>query len=426
MSKSWYRQKKYDVSQHNYAKQVTANFDFPKKIYIVDSTLRKVLYTPGLYGKITPDDYVEVANIMDEIGVSQIYINNPRTKEAFDCCKAVGEQRHKFKFNVSIAFLVTKAWKAGVDKAIEVNADCAEYECKSTEKEIKSLGLDEEKVIARLREALDYGKRQGISVSAGFEDSTRADFNFLIRLANESIKHGAEKLNFYDSYGCASPDALRYFFKEIRRNLIKDVPVIVHAHNIFGLASASAVAAVTAGANPDVAVNGVGESCGLASLEEVVLALELLYGISTGIRLEKLTEYSQIVKEKTMRAGIDVSSFKPIVGDYAFLYEIEGWITEYLKEPSNPNPFVPELVGQKRQFVWGANTFGGYNFGVTATKAELDKLGLKYTDEDIDKIHAIIKERLAKKTRPPIWLTELEVAQICVEVVKNTLTPKRA
>jgi (R)-citramalate synthase len=46
-------------------------------------------------------------------------------------------------------------------------------------------------------------------------------------------------------------------------------------------------------------MNGIGERAGNAGLEEVALALELLYGKRLGLRYEKLYEVSKLVERLT-------------------------------------------------------------------------------------------------------------------------------
>ena len=58
------------------------------------------------------------------------------------------------------------------------------------------------------------------------------------------------------------------FVRRYRRGLVKDVPVTMHMHDDFGLATAGAIAAATVGASPDVSVAGVSYRCGFAPLEE--------------------------------------------------------------------------------------------------------------------------------------------------------------
>ena len=61
-----------------------------------------------------------------------------------------------------------------------------------------------------------------------------------------------------------------------------------HGHNDFGLATASAVAAVRAGARwIHGTINGMGERAGNANLGEVALTLRALYGVESNLRLDR-------------------------------------------------------------------------------------------------------------------------------------------
>ena len=65
-------------------------------------------------------------------------------------------------------------------------------------------------------------------------------------------------------------------------------------------------------------VNAIGERSGNASLDETVMALELLHGIKTDIKLEKLRELSKLVEEYSL---VKMPPNKPIVGDGIFKTE---------------------------------------------------------------------------------------------------------
>ena len=82
------------------------------------------------------------------------------------------------------------------------------------------------------------------------------------------------------------------------------------------------IAAVTAGAEVvDLSVNGLGNRAGIAALEVVVPALEILYGVSTGVKMEKLQHLSDFVEELY---GIKLQQNYPIVGDNMWVHEL-GW-----------------------------------------------------------------------------------------------------
>jgi isopropylmalate/homocitrate/citramalate synthase len=73
------------------------------------------------------------------------------------------------------------------------------------------------------------------------------------------------------------------FVRSYRSRLDQPVPMTVHHHDDFGIATAGTIAAVTTGA-PDVSLDGVSCRSGFASTEEV--ALDVPHGLDTGIRLE--------------------------------------------------------------------------------------------------------------------------------------------
>jgi homocitrate synthase NifV len=58
-----------------------------------------------------------------------------------------------------------------------------------------------------------------------------------------------------------------------------------HGHNDLGMATANTLAAIDAGARAvSVTVNGLGERAGNAALAEVVMATQLTFGRTTGVR----------------------------------------------------------------------------------------------------------------------------------------------
>ena len=68
-----------------------------------------------------------------------------------------------------------------------------------------------------------------------------------------------------------------------------------HCHNTFGLATANTLACVEGGCDEaDLVINGYGDEAGNASYEEVIVALEALYGIETGIDLKRMKKYSDL------------------------------------------------------------------------------------------------------------------------------------
>jgi isopropylmalate/homocitrate/citramalate synthase len=156
--------------------------------------------------------------------------------------------------------------------------------------------------------------------------------------------------------------------------------VDVHCHNDFGLSTANVLAAYEAGATGlNVAVNGLGYRAGNAPLDEVAMALEVLYGVDTGLRLEMLPWLGKLVEEIT---GIPLDYFKPITGKGAF--SVEQWKTASAMEAAGVRPyafaFEPEVVGRTPRVVVGKWSDVGAvakkltDFGLTASTEALTRI----------------------------------------------------
>ena len=129
----------------------------------------------------------------------------------------------------------------------------------------------------------------------------------------------------------------------------------------------------------NVSVNGVGYRAGNAALDEVVMALEVLYGVDTGLRLDLLPELSRLVEEIT---GLACGYFKPIVGRGAFAYEQWGATGALEAGGVRPYafPFEPEAVGRKPHVVIGKWSDGAAvvrklaEYGLTASADQIARI----------------------------------------------------
>ena len=98
--------------------------------------------------------------------------------------------------------------------------------------------------------------------------------------------------------------------------------VSIHCHNDLGLAVANSILATQYGARQiEVAVNGIGERAGNASLEEIAMIIDTRkkdLDLYTDINLKEIMATSSLVKHLT---GYSVAPNKAIVGKNAFLHE---------------------------------------------------------------------------------------------------------
>jgi isopropylmalate/homocitrate/citramalate synthase len=126
--------------------------------------------------------------------------------------------------------------------------------------------------------------------------------------------------------------------------------VVMHTHNAFGLGGASALAGIRAGADMvEVAANHVCSGTGQADLAEVVAALEVLYGVHTGINIERLTPLARLVEDIT---GVDLALNHPITGKLAYTYATEAIREEENYAPVH-KPVNPQIFGNKAIWMLG-------------------------------------------------------------------------
>lgn len=207
-----------------------------------------------------------------------------------------------------------------------------------------------------------------------------------------------------------SPQGTRYFYKKLRQGLNKQVPIVHHVHDDFGMATAQCIAAVTAGCWPNVAINGIGERT-FADLAQVVLSLEVLYGVNTGIRLDMLAEGAKLVERIT---GVRLQPHRPVVGETVFVPQFaDEYATLFTgSEPWRVTPVVPEVVGQHPQVYWWEGMLTDMNI-----KAKLEQLGLAYREDHVARVAQEIRSRLRKLEGFPAWLPDSEVEEICGRMV---------
>lgn len=141
---------------------------------------------------------------------------------------------------------------------------------------------------------------------------------------------------------------------------------------------------------PHGCVNGIGERAGNASLEEMIMALEVLYGKETGIKIEKLYEVSKRIEELT---GIPLSAQKPLVGTNAYSHESGIHTHGILKHTLTYEPIHPEMIGRTREFVFGKHT------GTTSVEEKLKDNQVPSTPELVQKLTDLIKQVAEGKTK---------------------------
>ncbi len=333
---------KWWVSQANYADEVMKKFEFPKNIEILDTTLRDGEQQPGII--LTRKEKVEIAKKLAYAGVHRIEAGTPAaSQEDADAIKEIVELNLGPKI---FAFVRNTPDDMKLAKECGVNHVLAEIP--GSEHLLKfGKKWSPERAIKAAIEATQAAKELGLYVTFFPADSSRASLDFLIDAVHQISEGGhMDSLALVDTFGCYSPEGAAYTVRKLKNEF--SVPIEVHFHNDFGMGTASTIAGLAAGAEvAHVTVNGIGERTGSVSLEQVALALRVLYDYDTGIKLDSLKELSNFVAEKT---GYGIYPTQPVVGDRIFGWETgmpsSLWANCKDEEPLAMLPYLWTLTGQ--------------------------------------------------------------------------------
>ena len=348
-----------------------------KRIRIFDTTLRDGEQTPGV--SLTADDKIEIAHKLSKLGVDTIEAGFPSSSEGE---KKVVKNIAKAGLTSEICAL-SRATKGDIDAAIDCDVDLIHIFIPTSPVQMKyAVNLTPEQVLSATIESVEHVKRHGLKCEFSPMDATRSEIRFLKQVCQAAEKAGMDSLNVPDTVGIMIPKTTIQLIEELKT--VVNVPISIHCHDDFGLAVANSLAAVEAGAaQVHVAVNGLGERAGNASLEEVVMALHSIYKYKTGVNTRLLFSTSRLVSSLT---GIAVQVNKAIVGENAFAHESGIHTRGVTEKPLTFEPIDPELVGRTRKLVAGKLA------GTRGIKAELEEIDIHPTDEQLKEIVLRVKE----------------------------------
>ena len=199
------------------------------------------------------------------------------------------------------------------------------------------------------RQAVRLARNYADEVEFSAEDATRSEVNYLCDVFAAAVDEGATILNVPDTVGYALPNEFSQLVSALRERVVRereDICVSVHCHNDLGLAVANSLAAIDAGARQiECTINGIGERAGNASLEEVVMAMNVRSDqlpFQTGINTRELYSTSQLLSETI---GFGVQPNKAIVGRNAFAHEAGIHQHGVISNPLCYEIMTPESVG---------------------------------------------------------------------------------
>jgi HMGL-like len=412
------------VSDVNTSPEVAGGYRFAQPLTILDSTIRKVLYTTGFRPEV--GDVMAIAAALHDAGVHDMILNlhywgdrTPETLEWDVCRTLIGEHGGDGVTVFCDAMVPTSVYderpralplEAVFESLRGIGIERVQFDFRDPRTESGRAAQHEQ-----LHEIVTTGDAIGVKCVVGLSDIGRADFDHFAALADQASEAGVVRIDLIDPLNSLTPDATRYLVGRYRDRVDDALALTLHVHNDFGLATACALAGAASGARPDVAVNGVSYRAGFAALEEVVTALEVMYDVRTGIRLDALHDLGRVVAE---RSGIPIPPLKPITGAQQFTIDGPQWLVPLLRRGRDTTPapsscIAPSLVGASYRLVWT------HHLSDSAIRAKLGELGLPEDASVVGAVRSELEGAVARLTEYPQWLEDEAMDELCRSVVNG-------
>ncbi|MGV8950589.1 MAG: 2-isopropylmalate synthase [Cypionkella sp.] len=363
------------------------------RVIIFDTTLRDGEQSPG--ATMTHDEKLEIAGLLDEMGVDVIEAGFPIASEGDFA--AVSEISKRAK-NATICGLARASYK-DIDRCWEAVRHAKSPRIHTfigtspLHRAIPNLDMDQ--MAERIHDTVTHARNLCDNVQWSPMDATRTEHDYLCRVVEIAIKAGATTINIPDTVGYTAPRESA----DLIRMLLERVPgadkviFATHCHNDLGMATANALAAVDAGARQiECTINGLGERAGNTALEEVVMAMKVRNDIMPYRTQIDTTKIMGLSRRVATVSGFAVQFNKAIVGKNAFLHESGIHQDGVLKNVETFEIMRPEDIGLHQK-----NLTMGKHSGRAALRSKLHELGYDLADNQLNDVFVRFKALADRK-----------------------------
>lgn len=405
----WEVEGRWFTSPWNFLDASREGLAFPERVIFHDITLRDGEQQAGV--ALTRDDKVAIAHRLAAVGVDRIEagmpIVSPQDEAAIKDIVQADLGPKIYAFARCMVDDIRKAQECGVTGVVvEIPSSGHIIE--------RAYGWELDRAIKLSIEATLAAKEAGLDTVFFTIDSSRAEFDWYLDLVEKVGSEGhMDALAMVDTFGGVSPQAIPVWVDKVRERL-PDVRLEAHFHDDFGLAVANSIAALAAGVEVvHTTVSGIGERAGNTPMEDLALALRMLYDTDHNLVTEEFYGLSRLVRERT---GHTIPTNRAVVGERLFEVEsgiIAGWYERCIdSKPEELFPYHWDVVGQPpARIVYGKGS------GLPSMTLAMKALGLSADDEQLRELLMAVKQRaLSTKALLPFE----EVAALATEHLKES------
>ncbi len=405
------------------------------KIYFVDVTNRDGVQTSRLgLAKLQKT----IINLMlDDMGITQSEFGFPTTMHELNYLNA--------NLDLVKRGVYRKTRLSGWMRAITSDVETAFCNCpllehcnlsQSTSEQMimgKYLGKKTYDDILKMTcEAVECAVSKGAkTVGVNAEDASRSDLDFLIKIAKEVKKCGADRFRYCDTLGYEDPHTT--YNRIYRLAQAVQMPIELHFHNDLGMAVAcsveGAMAAIDAGVDAyiNTAVNGMGERAGNADLVSCLLACLKSAGFKGKYVVDEKIDLSKawkLAKYTAYAFGLPIPINQPAVGDNAFAHESGIHADGALKDRRNYELYDFEELGRGEPEIIETGrmiTTGEYG-GIKGFRNVYDKLEIEFKDENEARNILELARYANVHTQKPLTESELKFIYHYPDIAARIMT----
>jgi 2-isopropylmalate synthase len=397
----WRVEGKWSVSPYGFEAEVRKGWTLPKQVTIHDVTLRDGEQTPGVVFR--KEEKLKIAHALEDAGVQRIEGGMVSVSpEDFD---AIATMVKEIKNSEISSFI--RARKDDLELAMKAGVKRVIMEITAIDPIIKGIWGSRQKAVEDITQLTQTAKKNGLNVTFFLMESARAPIDLIEELIVPVVQNGkADNVAIVDTRGSAYPPGFAWLIQKVRK-MVK-VPIEIHCHNNWGVATATTLAGITAGAEViHTCINGMG---GNAPLDEIILGTEAFLGVKTGVKTEGFRKLSKMTREFS-----NANWYKPFVGELAEQVEV-GIATRQMWDRKNEKGYGRaellnyEIVGGKPIEVVLGKKSGRYSMLLKSW----EKGWTLPSEEQASQMLTQIKKIAEDNKR---WLTEEEFKKIYSSVM---------